>query len=474
VEETLNALRRHGNFVSDDICHNAFGTFAVAHAAGAGDSDSVMNSRATARLDMEQFCEFVRILEEHMDRAQLEEFAGVAREHNLSPKEEEIWRHDLVDFHRMFHEYDPCSGCYGSSTGSLDEAQVIVVLRESGYMPKTRQKQNALVEVLQKVKRQDATIGFTEFLSVVHRLREMDRERLRRIVDTRVPDRSGVVATSDVTELLHDCGIEPRNPAEHGEIAALVEDFQETGSGALAREEVVVLCQRIAAKLRVMRHERERQYVLSVGWTEQHFCEFRTAFQVFDEDMSEVLERDELMKAVELLKGHYWQSTQNINLMFVALGIDPNKEIRVNFLTFLRLLKMLDESEARRQQGAAAGFGRERTDKLFSCFQALEPESNGTVHRDTLARAVTGATARWIAKVQIDEVHRALGQEPMQVEFAGFLRSMKVVEALVEADLEECIDDMIGWQQVHAAHEKDEARRPSLLRLIRQDSATGG
>merc|ERR1712176_344886 len=193
-----------------------------------------------------------------------------------------------------------------------------------------------------------------------------------------------------------------------------------------------------------MQHERERQYVVSAGWSEGHFAEFRKAFWSFDEDFSEVLERDELMKAVELLRGSYWQSMSNMNLMLVALGIDPTKEIHVNFLMFLRMLKMLDESESRRQQGQLLGFSQERTDTLYTVFQALEPESDGTVGRPLLEH-IFCQVLHYLPKLHMEDFMRMLLQEPLQVEFNSFLRLMKAIDSFQEVDFDACLQDMFSW-----------------------------
>jgi len=445
VEDTLNALRRQGTFVSEQVCHQA----RCCYAYQTGGRDELSRPQRPT-LDADKFVAFVRILQEYTDREDVAKFELVVKQYGLGNEDEEHWHYDLVELYEMFHEYDPCSGKYGSRSGSLDEQQVITVLRESGYMPKTRSRQATAGSMIRTGLRADGTMGFQGFLNIMHTLREWDRERLRKAIDTNLPDRSGVISWADLPGLLPDCGVAPKTPDERAVVHALMEDCTHSGSGLLAREEVVILCQRIAARMRLMQHERERQYVLSAGWTKQHFSEFRGAFQIFDEDMSEVLERDELMKAVELLKGHYWQSDQNINLMFVALGIDPNKDIKVNFLTFLRMLKMLDESEALRQQGAEIGFGRDRSDKLFSCFQALEPESaaagNRTVKRDTLYQKLSGGILQFISKVQVAEVLRVLSEEPAQVEFPAFLRIMKLLEGQAEGNFEDMVDCILTYQ----------------------------
>merc|ERR1739848_984409 len=97
-------------------------------------------------------------------------------------------------------------------------------------------------------------------------------------------------------------------------------------------------------------------------------------------------------------------------------GIDTSKDIKVDFLTFLRMMKMLDESESRRQLGATIGFTRERTDMLYSIFQAMEPESDGTLSRRLLENIVSGF-AHSLTMTQHAEIMRMVSQDPPQIEF---------------------------------------------------------
>merc|ERR1712203_274071 len=93
-------------------------------------------------------------------------------------------------------------------------------------------------------------------------------------------------------------------------------------------------------------------------------------------------------------------------------------------------LKMLDESEARRQMGERLGFPRDLTDKIYSSFQALEPESSTSTVKQAIAqRALAQTTQKWITKLQLMEATRVLGAEPPQIEFGAFLRTMKTMEA---------------------------------------------
>jgi Ca2+-binding EF-hand superfamily protein len=480
IDDVVIAFRRRGTIVSDDVRDEAIRLFSQEY-----DRELHYNSRGVDMLDREAFVKFVAFFQERTERVHVLQFQTIAKKFEMDAKEQEKWRYDLVGFYNMFHDYDPCSGKFGSASGKLNEQQVVTVVRESGYMPKTSTGQARTAYMIQEFLKHEGTIGFLDFLRIMERLREPDRDRLRRSFEQFCQPGLGILMLSNIHEALADAGISPKNSHEKAEVEVLIEDVDEDGSNAIRCEDFVVMCQRIAARLRVMQRERERQYVLSAGWNEQTFIELRDAFQVFDEDMSEVLEKDELMKAVELLKGQYWQSSTNINLMFMAIGIDPSKEIKVNFLTFLKMLKILDESENRRQQGAAVGFSRDRTDELYSAFQAIQPESSDalpTVSRHVLEQVLTDVSPN-MPKVQQGqqnelEVIRVLSQEPMQVEFNAFLRVMKVMEGIVGDTLafEGCIRDILTWRDnaVHESEEQDGDPQPLPTQSGSFDRQTSG
>lgn len=444
IEEAVGIARRVGIFVNDEVCFN---TMYAYEQEAQRDISSVSQSKRV--LDEDGFVQFMCLLQERVERYNLEQASRIATEFNLTAEEQQAVKHELVDFHKMFYEWDPCSGRFGSPSGVLSEEQVVTVIRESGYMPKVRPVQVVQL-VIQRVKSPSGTLRFKQFLQVMTRLKELDQERLRKVfslqADSTFGNPGGVVPVSALGRLLRDCGIQAMTTDDKAEVRRRVEDCDDEGSGLLTACKFVELAQRVASQLRAMQRERERLYVLAAGWTEQHFNEFRAAFQVFDEDMSGVLEHDELLKAVDLLKGQYWQSSQNMNLMFVALGIDPNKEIKVNFLMFLRMLKMLDDSESRRQMGAIVGYGRDRTDKLFSAFQALDPESSNTMRRSLLERVIAQVCSRLLGKSQLAEALHILEMEPSRVEFSGFLRVVKSIENQLDSELEELIDALLAWE----------------------------
>lgn len=451
VQEIGSILRRTGNFVSETVLEEAILAYVMIEHDGGKlkDVQSGHGGYKKVMLEMDGFVQYVRLIQEYHVREDSERFQRIITQFGMSKDDQEAWRHDLVGFHKMCYEYDPCSGKFGSSEGVLNEFQMITVLRESGYMPKTKQKQQSVWRTLPTIMRPDGTFTFMEFLQIMNRLRECDRERLRRIIDNKLTHSSNVIRMGDLGDLLTECGVLSCTADERAEIKLLMEDSDHEDSGVLTRDEVVILCQRIKAKVRGMQREREKQYVLSSGWNEQNFADFRSAFQTFDEDMSEILERDELMKAIEVLKGTYFFSPGNMELIFVALGIDHTKDIKVNFLMFLRMLKMLEETEARQQLGANNGFTRGQTDKLYGTFKALDPGADiteGTVKRDTVEKAILQCGSKWLGKPHLVEVARNISQEPQHMEFGAFLRHMKVLEGHAEGAFENFVDDLLAWE----------------------------
>jgi len=442
IDDAVNGLRRLGIPMREEVCAEVTKAYVFQNC---GD---FLRSTREPSLAVDAFVKYVTILLEHLDRDRYDQFQSIVLKYVIGPKLQERWRRDLVEVHAEFHEYEPASGKYGSSGGSLSEGQVITVMRESGYMPKNTHRQQRTRDMVHELKRRDGTLGFMEYLDVMHNLRVWDCDRLRRICEGHPQWAEGMLTIDNIYEVLPACGLIPRTNDEANEVQAMIEEFDEDGTGVLSCDESTSLLQQLNTKFRFMQHERERQYVVSAGWSELNFAEFRQAFWNYDEDMSEILDRDELNKAVDQLRGSYSQSSSMMDLMLVALGIDPTKEIQVNFLMYLRMLKMLDDSEGRRQQGLVLGFTVETSDTLYSVFQALEPESDGTAGRELLQRViitVLKAQRVVLSEMQIEDLLRMVSQEPLQVEFPSFLRLMKVINDFQELEFEDVVSEMFNW-----------------------------
>eukprot|EP00929_Paragymnodinium_shiwhaense_P119391 TRINITY_DN91288_c0_g1_i1.p1 TRINITY_DN91288_c0_g1~~TRINITY_DN91288_c0_g1_i1.p1 ORF type:complete len:1039 (+),score=199.63 TRINITY_DN91288_c0_g1_i1:150-3266(+) len=451
VEDTLEALRRLGMHPSNRCCKDAL--WAAYRQKGIS---FIPAGFRKATLDTDLFVMFVFELQVRHAREEVSQCFALADKYDIPQDLASTWRHELVSVYKMFHEWDPTAGKFGKPMGALTAPETITVVRESGYMPKTRKQQQALNQLVNEQLREDKTIGFREFFKIMSWLRDIDRERLKRAFDQRVAsglvrdEVKGALSRGDMWLLLEDCGVSPKGQDEKSECTAIIEDVDERGSMLVDRDEFAIACQRMSQRLRVIQREREGQYVVSAGWSEQQLADFRNAFQRFDEDMSEVLEREELTKVMEVLKGQYWQSASSMSNMLLACGIDPAKEVKVNFLTFLRIMKMLDESELRRQQGIAAGFrDRDRTDKLFSCFQSFQSDNSigDTIRRDDCEKALTVA-CRSFKGSALSELTMLLHSEPPQLNFPGFLRVLKAAEGVTEHSFDSFVEDMRTWREI--------------------------
>ncbi|CAK0873695.1 unnamed protein product, partial [Prorocentrum cordatum] len=119
--------------------------------------------------------------------------------------------------------------------------------------------------------------------------------------------------------------------------------------------------------------ELERQYMVAVGWSAERVAECRRAFEQFDESMGDVLTESELLKP-RRARGRYAPLVRDLDVAFLALSLDTSVEVRVDFLTFMRIMKMLDESEARRGMAGMLGFGDESSDRIIGIYQKLSDQ----------------------------------------------------------------------------------------------------
>jgi Ca2+-binding EF-hand superfamily protein len=421
-----------------------------AFAREVGHDERVVDVRK-AWVDLGRFQSLFRAVQERIDTEESELFHKIVKNFNLIPEDQESWRFELVELWRMFHENDPTRGRYGSSTGILDEQQMLNVIRHSGYVQHIPRHMSRLMTVgnlLSKHLRLDRTMGFTNFLEVCKALREFGRERLRRIVEHEMKStgKPGVIDRSEVKGVLIHAEVITAEDAETWEIQAEIEDCSLDGAGALSREDVVVLAQRIGMKMQVIQHETEKQYMESVGWTMDNMVEFRRAFDMFDDDMSDFLDEQELVRAMELLKGSYSQSAQETALIFMALGIDVNYHVQVDFLTFLRMIKMLEHSEARRSLGGKLGFDQDSVEKMSRLHQKL---SHGRkfvesgVPTSRVEQVMRRSMGVYLSKAQLSEIMEKSSENKGSLHFPGFLKLMKSFETALRDNFQDCLEELL-------------------------------
>lgn len=479
ISEIMKSLLIYGFEVYEEALKAALKGFAQK----TGRSEKLL-SAGLATLDEDAFAEFVCLQQELAEQERVSRLEDLVSRLALSDEEQELWRHDLVKWHLRFHEYNPSRGYWGSSSGFVQESQVLLLFRDSGLVPKSQAKVVQMRSMLQHHLRPDGTISFPDFLKVVNFLKELEKDKVGKIIDDHT-DQNCCIPAREVCTFFRVCGFISKVQAERMEVQELVDQGDGQGSKYLGRAPIIDIWIRLHALLKETAVERERQYVLTNGgWTEYDYIDFKKAFHRFDEDMSDMLERDELVQAMDLLRGNVWRTQSSVNMMLSACGVDSERDVKVNFMSFLRLLKLIDEVETRHNLGITMGYSPERTDRLYSGFQALDQEGHGSVQKATLANAMRKATAKWCSPTQLSEALFPLGSNSAPVNFQGFLKVVKALENVVEGDWEECLDDICAWENSLGLDEEEgnveehlEAQTPTStpsMKLNRMSSAVAG
>ncbi|CAK9061400.1 unnamed protein product [Durusdinium trenchii] len=459
ISEIMKDVLIYGLDVYEESLKMALKSFAQR----TGRSEKLL-SAGLATLDEDAFVDFLCLQQELAEQERVSRFEDLVNKLSLSQEEQELWKHDLVSWELRFHEYNPSRGHWGDYSGFVPEQQVLLLLRDSGLVPKSPARVMQVKSMLQSLLRPDGTVSFLDFLKVVTYLKDLEKEKVGKIVDE-LTDQNCCVPVREVCTFFRSCGLISKVQSERMEVQELVDQGDGRGSKFLGRAPVIELWIRLHALLKVTAVERERQYVLTNGgWTEHDYIDFKKAFHRYDEDMSDILERDELVQAMDLLRGNVWRAQASVNMMLAACGVESEREIKVNFMSFLRLLKLVDEVETRHNLGITMGFSPERTDRLYSGFQALDHEGHGYVQKATLAQALRKATGKWCNTTQLGEALNLLGSHSAPVVFQGFLKVVKALENVVEGDWEDCLDDICQWEN-RLALEEDEGGTEVLCKL---------
>eukprot|EP00913_Durusdinium_trenchii_P012537 g11772.t1 len=256
-----------------------------------------------ATLDEDAFVDFLCLQQELAEQERVSRFEDLVNKLSLSQEEQELWKHDLVSWELRFHEYNPSRGHWGDYSGFVPEQQVLLLLRDSGLVPKSPARVMQVKSMLQSLLRPDGTVSFLDFLKVVTYLKDLEKEKVGKIVDE-LTDQNCCVPAREVCTFFRSCGLISKVQSERmeaqilnrsskttikrtmpREVQELVDQGDGRGSKFLGRAPVIELWIRLHALLKVTAVERERQYVLTNGgWTEHDYIDFKKAFHRYDED----------------------------------------------------------------------------------------------------------------------------------------------------------------------------------------------
>jgi len=420
INETLKILRMMGTYPSEEQILRGI-TDVLPVAAITGQTDAGYSVRTCDLLDIDKYLALVHLLQERTERENLDRTKKIALAHNLVEEEQQLLQHNLVDLADSFDRF--------ATDGQLSSSQVVNAIRDSGVVPRSRGGIASIQDALQLEcsMSNDEMVDFQKFLRVVQRLVVHDRFWLLKIFEKHDSQRRGALSLAEAhTALVTDCGIVLRTSEEASNIAASIEEFDEDCSGAVGRDEFLELCRFVFQRVHKIQREVERQHAARYGWNDEQIEELRSAFILLDENNSETLEHNEVVGAIDVLQR---SSREDVRTLFVELGLDPyHKDTLVDFLKFLRMMKILDDRETHRQIGARLGLKEDVICSLRASFQELHPNSDFVVPREVIVK-VLGNDPKLVDKKRLVNIQRELSSQPAMMGFEAYMRVMKNLDA---------------------------------------------
>jgi len=250
------------------------------------------------------------------------------------------FRSDLVGLYDSFVRYDKD----GSNTLSITE--LMLMLRESGLAPKNlTEKQDWLNMFKRQDKNGDKEFDFCEFLHLVRQVRQYRQaERREKLVERFLKydrDKSGHLSASEISLLLSDLGLVPKNRKQQEELSYIIASVDTDGSGFIDFLEFQELSQRIDEKLKIAQNEEEIIEAMCMGFTEKQMRELRWVFDTLDVDGGDSLDANEVRNGLLIMRKDIPRKT--FEPLFKSIDVDDSGFL--NFLEFLSLIKLLRESE---------------------------------------------------------------------------------------------------------------------------------
>jgi Ca2+-binding EF-hand superfamily protein len=250
------------------------------------------------------------------------------------------FRLDVTMLHDSFVRFD------FDKSGFLSLDEIMLMLKENGLLPKTK-TEVAEVEAILHDADEDSSgeIDFNEFLKVVSSIRKYAQEKIRdkqmRSFELYDKDHGGDLCIAEISMLLSDLCIAPKNRSEQEELAAMIHLADEDGSGTINFEEFQNLSQRIDERLKQMRYEQEIDLAMTNGISEMQMRDFRWVFDTLDVDGSDRLSSAEVLSCMSLMAKPV--PMQSFETAFKQLDVDNSGEL--DFLEFLEFMRIMRDGE---------------------------------------------------------------------------------------------------------------------------------
>jgi len=366
-------------------------------------------------LDFDAFAALTHLLKEICERERIDITAGLCAEYGITDEEKETFSHCLVSIKQVFERF--CLPSRTTKRKVVTKSHAVMILRECGLAPRNVNQKSVMNSMAAEEADDDGNVDFKALLRIATRIREDDRQWLYAVFQMYDGDSSGGLGLSEVQAALAKCGVRPRTQHEIQEVKALINEYDEDGSGEVDHEEFVEMFRFVSQKLHTVQREVERQTAVRYNWTDAHFDEVRAAFMALDHNASESLEYAEMLEAVETFQ--HSCDRGDVNKFIQEAGVSANSQ--VDFLGFMRILKALEDREEQRQIAEMYGFEGEAWTRLRFAFQNLDPDEEGLVPRDKLRPLLMDGQD----KPDQEEIKKEIQSNNLKIGFEVFARLMK-------------------------------------------------
>jgi len=309
-------------------------------------------------VDFESFELAAGLAKERSERSQRNRETKILEETGLSTEMFNEFRSILVQAYNAFKRHE--------EMGHISASNAFASLRELGLMPGTMLDRNNLERLAktrapvieedvasnaslsdreEEVDDEGNLFSYGEYLAYLRKVRQYFNgkrvEELRGHFDKLDKDRSGTLSVAELSILLEDLDCLPRSRKEQEEMGQVIQSIDVDGNGAIDFDEFHELIQRIEEKFASMRYEIEMEHALRGGFTEGNLSEFRTIFDMLDQDCSGELESHEVRQCLIVMRKPI--SQEAFDAAFKSLDADESGCL--DFLEFLEFMRVIRDSE---------------------------------------------------------------------------------------------------------------------------------
>mmetsp|Transcript_90086 Transcript_90086/g.291065 ORF Transcript_90086/g.291065 Transcript_90086/m.291065 type:complete len:1039 (-) Transcript_90086:227-3343(-) len=377
IEELIKALHTLGTFPGQDLVEEAIWEEVPGARKTLLKLDGVSLVMTRDVLDFEQFRRVFRRLQERTECDRMERFDEIVYTHELDESMQELWEHGLVELRDLFDAYTE------ADTSTVKVSHLATIARELGHLPKSSGNERMLNDYIKELRQdaiagldEDSVLDFRSILQILSRLRRLEESRIQQIYDKYDQDCVGLTLELCL-KALEECDIVAQVKDEAQELEALIEEFDEDGSGEVDQQEFFHLTSFVRQHLHKKRLEAARKMANDYGLKED-FHMLRALFLERDDAQNAWLRPDQVRGLImELRHGQFSEdelrhgawSPQEVKVIMEEKHIE-----KVDFSALLFILKELDEFKANADLCQNSGIQ-----------QALNPQ-HGMISRDRLEK----------------------------------------------------------------------------------------